>query len=395
MLPGERGISVEDFKIPQVNPFLVMSDESLQENRESWMQERLRPEITPLGLKGYFNPAVIEMNDGTIALLARHVEKAAEYGMPDTGSLVKIILEHDGSRYQVLAIEQIWNPEDSPGALLEDIRALKGPKGKDKRVVLGATVVMDDTVVDMYGHTKVEKAPYGAIAILDDETQIPDAPKRFRYCRELGRGKNMTATDMEGNFLFREEGKDDDHNFILSIIHYDQATDTVTKTGELDFRAHMRGKKWGGWRIGTTAVLATDDSTQALVLHGISIDKVPTTQNPYGVFFRYSFGLACCERLANGTWNIVGVDPQPMTVPDDFSNESARLGEQLHPELRDAIYLCGISQRTNKDGEKFVDTLASYGDTEIFLASFPVEAVLKRMEQIYESQRLREAPIAV
>lgn len=389
---AERGIDGESFKIPKVKTFLIMGDELQQEAPEfPWMQERLRPEITPLGLRGYFNPAVIPRSDGSITLLARHVEKAAEYGLPDTGSLVEITLKHDGAQYQVLDKKQIWEPADSPEALLEDVRALNDLKGEDKRVFLGATVVMNHEVVDEDGHTNIEKAPYGAIAILDDENQISDAPKRFRPCSELGVGKNMTPLDMKGNFLFREEGEDGDHNFILSIIHYDQVTDTVTKTGELDFTEHMKGGEWGRWRIGTTAALPTDDSTQTLVLHGINTE--PTDKNPYGAYFKYAFGLACLERLEDSTLNIVGVDPKPMAVPEDFLNESNDM-VQLHPDLRDAIYLCGQVRRIDKNGIIHLDQFASYGDTEIVLGSYQVPVVKDRTEKILKFQKSHAVPIA-
>lgn len=374
------------------NPFSTMGGELPQKTPElAWTQERLRPEITPLGLRGYFNPAVIEIRDGTIILLARHVEEAAKYGLPDTGSLVEIKLRHDGSLYQVLDKKQIWEPADSPEALLEDVRALNDPKGEDKRVFLGATVVMDNTVVDEYGNTKVEKAPFGAITILDDESRISGAPKRFRPCPELGPGKNMTPLDMKGNFLFREEGENGDHNFILSIIHYDNATGMVTKTGELDFTEHMKDAEWGKWRIGTTAAMPSDDSTLTLVLHGINTE--PTDKNPYGAYFKYAFGLACLERLEDGTLNIVGVDPKPMAVPEDFLNKSNGM-VQLHPELRNAIYLCGQVRRTDKNGITHFDQFASYGDTEIVLGSYPVAKVEDRTEKILMFQKSNAVPIA-
>lgn len=161
--------------------------EPLKDNRESlWAVDRLRPEITPLGLKGYFNPAVIPRSNGTVTLLARHVKNAAEYGQPDAGSLVEITLKHDGLRYQVLDKKPIWKPEDSPDALLEDVRAFNNPTGEDKRVFLGATVVINNKVTDENGQKKDEPVTYGAIAILDDEGQISDAPKRFRRCLEIG-----------------------------------------------------------------------------------------------------------------------------------------------------------------------------------------------------------------
>lgn len=395
MIPlAERGINGADFQVPKVNPFLTMGDELQEKPELSWSQERLRPEITPLGLKGYFNPGVIPRSDGSITLLARHVEKAAEYGQPDIGSLVEITLRHDGERYQVLEKNTIWNPEDSPHALLEDVRALNDPNGEDKRVFLGATVVMDNTVVDEYGNTKVEKAPYGAIAILDDETQISGAPGRFRPCPELGIGKNMTPLDMNGNFLFREDGKDGDHNFILTIVHYDKDTDTVKKTGELDFKEQMKEAEWGKHRIGTTAALPAEDGTQALVLHGINIE--PTNKNPQGEYFRYAFGLACLEKSANGNMRVVGVDPQPMAVPDDFLDESnnVRLAEQLHPERRDAMYLCGQVKRVDRSGILRIDQFPSIGDTETVLGSYPVAKVEDRKEKIYNSQRSREVQIA-
>lgn len=374
------------------NPFSTIGGELLQRTPElPWTQERLRPEITPLGLRGYFNPAVIEMSDGTITLLARHVEKAAEYGLPDAGSLVKITLKHDGARYQVLEKEQIWEPADSPDALLEDVRALNDPKGEDKRVFLGATVVMDNTVVDEYGNTKVEKTPFGAIAILDDESQISGAPKRFRPCPELGPGKNMTPLDMKGNFLFRKEGEDGDHNFILSIIHYDNSTDTVTETGELDFTEHMKDAEWGKWRIGTTTVMPSDDSTQTLILHGINTE--PTDKNPYGAYLKYAFGLACLEKMEDGTLNIVGVDPKPMAVPEDFLNDGNDM-EQLHPELRNAIYLCGQVRRTDKNGIIHLDQFPSYGDTEIVLGSYQVPVVKDRTVKILKFQKSNAVPKA-
>ena len=290
-------------------------------------------------------------------------------------------------------VVKIWNPEDSPEALLEDVRALNDPNGEDKRVFLGATVVMDHTIVDEYGNTKVEKSPYGAIAILDNEGQISNSPKMFRSCPELGIGKNMTPLDMKGNFLFREEGVNGDHNHILSIIHYDKATDTVTKTGELDFREHMKDKPWGKWRIGTTATLPTDDSTQALVLHGINAE--PTDQNPYGAYLRYAFGLACLERSSDGEMRIVGVDPQPMAVPDDFLDENnVRLAQQLHPELRDPIYLCGQVKRIDRSGILRIDQFPSIGDTEIVLGSYPHARVEDRKEKIYEAQKSHEFQIA-
>ena len=383
--PGDFSV---DFLDP--NKFnLFMDDELQRQNSESsWTQERLKPKITPLGLKGYFNPAVIPRSDGTITLLARQVGKPAEHGRPDMGPLVEITLKHDGSEYQVLEKQQIWKPEDSPQALIEDVRALNDPKGENKQVFLGATVVVDRTVVDEFGQKKVEPAAYGAIAILDDETQISDAPQRFRICPELGIGKNMTPIDMNGNFLFREEGVDGDHNFILSVIHYDEATDTVTKTGELDFREQMKGVPWGNWRIGTTAAMLTDEKIQTLVIHGIRTEKVP--QSPDGNMYYYSIGIACLEKQEDGTLRIVGVDPQPMVTPDDFSDESKkRLGEQLHPNLRDATYLCGIVKQTDGNGNESIDQFISYGDTETMLASISVNDIKERTQQIYASQRLQ------
>jgi hypothetical protein len=343
--------------------------------------ERLYPMIQSLGLEGYFNPAVIPgRNPGEIILLARHVENAAAHGLPDVGQLVRIDLSYNSLKatYEVVAKTVIWDPADTPGQSLEDVRAFASESGA---IVLGATIVINKEVVDGQGKTKTEPTPYGAIAYLDHLDQIDQAARIFRVCEMLGPGKNLTPIDESGNFMYRPDSKDHYHKLIL--VHWNTEDNTISFEGELDFASWLKDSQWADWRMGSTAqLIAIDDSKFVFMIHGIHMDQVDKSINPYAEFYTYSIGLAFLEKLENGKFKIIKVDPQPIAVPGDFVKADGEpMGKQLHPELRNAIYLCGYTSRV-ENGKFYLDLFMSYGDTETFLVSYLLADIFDRFETI-------------
>lgn len=256
------------------------------------------------------------------------------------------------------------------GFLVEDIRAFQNPEDKNAPIFLGATIVMKRIVVRPGFPTEINPVPFPAIAV-SDKKHIADIPKLFRPCPELGPGKNMTPLDSLGNYAVRQEGKE--NNFVLTLCHYDQRSDSVTVTGKLDFQEHMKDVPWGLDSIGTTAAPIDVGDFLLLPIHGIRTDKVtPLKENPDGLFYTYSLGLAVLKKSFDGTLlSVVGVDKSPLIQPKDFVIENVQMGKQLHPELREAIYLCGYVERTDKNGTKFLDMFVSYSNVKFFSYQFP------------------------
>jgi hypothetical protein len=351
--------------------FLTLIENYFMTILEYEKRGRLRPtDIKPL-LSTDFNPAVIPLKGNTTAFLSRYVPIAAEVGEPDAGLLRQHIATHSPEgNYTLKKTDTIWSPEDSPTHLIEDVRARREQNG---RIRLGATIVVDHT-------------PYGAFATLEHEEAIPSAAEKFQLCKDL-EGKNMTPIDDEGNFLFRREGEG--HNHILTQLHYDEASHMMQEVGQLNFAPHIPGDStfWGSWRIGTTFAPIRDGETEILIMHGIHTELVPVMQkNPDGIKYHYSMGQAALQVDEKGLRSVIAVDPNPLIVPEDFSSEDGtRLGKQLHPDLRVAIYVCGATERTDTQGETYVDIVVSYGDTTSFVVPFKKEELLARHRQLCEA----------
>lgn len=258
-------------------------------------------------LPGRINAAVWPAQNGNTYLLAREVKHPAPQNQPDKGNLV--FLEIDQNE-QVVQEKVVWRPRETAQFLLEDPRAYVCPNGQ---VLLGLTALPQNGRGDI---------PYPALATVEG-TNLEEELQRVKVIDQFGPGKNTTPID-EHTFLFRKEGKENNHK-LLVIRRNGESAQALE---EISFPENI---PWATHRIGTAMPpIRVNDQEALMVFHGIKIE---------GGKVIYSLGRT--RLIKNNGHFQLKVDYHPLLTPDHFLDDQGQpLVEELHPERR-VVYVCG------------------------------------------------------
>ncbi|MEK9200693.1 MAG: hypothetical protein AAB909_01830 [Patescibacteria group bacterium] len=236
-------------------------------------------------------------------LMGRCVVNPAGIGEPDWGNLVAGEICDDGFPFNRETV--VWSAnEEIP---LEDPRVVE----IDGVLVCGLTALVRSAGEKSFG-------AYPAMARLEEDGD------RITICdlqvfEGLGRGKNTTPV---GGDLFMYRRNEDAH--ALTMVRHQGGLAQVE--GEVPFVAIPA---WGEHRMGTgmPPIWSEDGSWATMVVHGMTYD-------PGRCYYTYSIGRGFLER--NGAGWQVRVCPDALFRGEDFKG-----WDQLHPELRLAIYNTG------------------------------------------------------
>jgi len=233
-----------------------------------------------------------------LVVLARQAGGAAESGKPDATPLVMMT----GQDRWIP-----WIPGDQGIASLEDARMMMRDDGH--LVAVGLTAVFK-------GGSGFEEYPAMVHGPREKWRKMPDV----RVIEEFGCGKNATPMG-DGRVMFRPEGWN--HSWLVANCNGGKPQ----KVAEIDLSREV--PEWGKFKMGTGTPPTWLSQDEALmVVHGMTYD-------PREDFYRYSLGRARLRVLDNGHYE-VKVHPRPILTAGQFGKH-----QQLHPELREAIYVTG------------------------------------------------------
>lgn len=232
-------------------------------------------------------------------------------------------------------------------------------------------------------------------AIISGDGRIPDLNGAHVF-KELGPGKNITPSGLDdlglkNLWFFRPDFEPDTelqqpNNQKIYIIEPDRQCTKIVDV--LDFSTLEI--PWAGHRIGTAGPphwrkTKEGDCEGIMMIHGMN----KTDNGMGGDFYDYSLGAALIKRTKDGRVEITSVTRQPLLKASDFIIDGVNMAEQLHPNLRSAIYLVGdaLINKKNSDGEeiKTLVLFVSVGDTSII----PVEVPLSNLVQNLRNQAIK------
>ncbi len=338
-------------------------DEKNPRNLGDYIDERVTEIREIPGLpKNFFNVAAFaigqELGSPTL-LLGRHIEKESGPGEPDIGSLAVAVLNNGVAE----SFTEVWRPEEGrSGDLLEDPRAVMLPDG---RVLIGFTRLAPH---------EGRYLPFPAVSITTPEALLRGDFPDTHFVTGLGIGDQTTpigdGSDMfhilpgknavplrTNHSMFRREV--DDHRFV--VFSHDESG--VAKGLQYLEFPKENIPSWGESRMGLTMPPTwLNDNEAILLVHGFN--------KPNGKF-RYHIGAARLFVNENGEYAIDNISQEPLLTPDSFENVFH--GEQVerHPEVRDALYLCGGVPIYDAFGNlRSIDSFPSVGDTWTLKASF-------------------------
>ena len=328
--------------------------------------------------KGFYNAAAWKANgepDSPTLLLGRQPEKPGARGKPDTGSLQLVVLNKDN---EVVSIKEMWRPEGlREGDQLEDVRAIVTPNGD---VILGCTRLVFNSIADMY-------EPFPAVAITSSEAllrgEFPDTNLieifgSGRQTTPIGNGANRfhllpgkNATPLEPNkFMFRREG--DSHRMTVF------SRDEVGRVKELPALVFPKNQipAWGADMIGTTMPPVWLDKTkkEALFLpHGFKLVEGKP---------KYALGSARLFFGEDGEYAVDNISEEPLLTPEMLAALFPGEQVQLHPELRDALYMSGGTPVFDSTGNlERVYGYPSVGDSRTLEAIINVHEITRNWKR--------------
>lgn len=278
------------------------------------MKIKLIKDIFPDIQVARFNMAVWKKyGEDSLCFIGREVTTPGETGEPDTGILKLFEVSMDGSPIKE---KIIWKPIYD-GINLEDPRVLELPNGN---LIIGLTAVLRDK--------KGHPIPFPAIVRIDSFSSWKQELPPFLVIDTFGPGKNITPID-NNTYLFRPDSIDYFHKLLVFSL-YSQMPE---KLDDIECPLDL---PWASWRIGTTMPPIWLTPTEALfIIHGISVQNIDGKDK-----YIYSIGRAKLVRLGNKF--SVTVAREPILIPDDFLDvDGSPLVEELHPDLRRVVYLCG------------------------------------------------------
>ena len=312
---------------------------------------------------GFYNAAAWQEGDETY-LLGRYLEKAGESGKGDPGPMVLATLV-DGS---VAAMQTVWQPENSTrGDQLEDSRAVLYAGG----IVLGFSRLAP---------VRGRHVPFPAVAETSAAQLKQGVFPETHYVTGLGTmlvgkghdqfrlrpGKNTTPIGGPAgaqDFMYRANG--DNHALTFFTLGEDKRAQRIQRVQLA--AAHI--PSWGQDTIGTTMPpVWLSDSEALLLLHGFTRDKAGRP--------RYVMGSARLSRDEQGTYAIDNVSQAPILTPEVLAGLFPGEQVQMHPDERDALYMCGGVVAYDDAGEPaYVRCFPSVGDTRTVASTFDIRAI--------------------
>lgn len=319
----------------------------------------------------FFNTAAFPTVDGTM-LVGRLISAGAEEGMPDIGQLVGIRIRDEQAEEPIV----LWEPEPVPLAelesfdeegnsqapfrrpLIEDPRAYVDPDGR---------ITFDVTMLHWNGK---EYKPFPAYTdpVTQDELSAGIFPPAHYYDgndptnSQAVPGKNATrVTDR-----LRVFRPDSDHHGLRVFQTRDD--------GSLEYARDEHFKsipEWGKHKMGTTAPpfwFAEDSGSRygIMMIHGIKMEDKR---------YIYYLGASLVEQKAEeDTFSIIGATRDALSSDhfDDYFSEDV----QLHPDIRDALYMTGAIGVHNDDVLTHIEGYVNVGDTRTVKVRFSVEDML-------------------
>ncbi|MEI7653459.1 MAG: hypothetical protein WCJ70_04280 [bacterium] len=156
----------------------------------------------------------------------------------------------------------------------------------------------------------------------------------MRVLNHLPPGKNVLPLS-EQTGVYREEGKENDQK--LTFFRWD--------TGGVIRRITLPPSPWVGkdGRYGLTGgtKIAMPDNTVRMLIHGFSRRADGSVA--------YALGLAECKLSPDGTFDVTGVDPEPLVTYDQVKKYVQHL-ELVRPDpKKDAVYAvdCHLNEKGN------------------------------------------------
>lgn len=329
--------------------------------------------------ENFYNVAVLRVSkepDSTVMLLGRYVEKRGEPGQPDTGPLAVTVIDKGAAQ----PLAKVWWPEQSNmGDQLEDARAVESPDG---RVTLGWTRLAQSaeryepfpafsitTAQELLGGQFPDTHHITGLGKSGETIPIGGGPKQFH----LLPGKNTTPFG-SGNFVFRPEKE----NHLLLTFSLDEK-------GEASDIRRLEFKKkdipdWGESRMGSTMPpIWLNDREAIFLVHGIKF-----TQGKH----RYSIGSARLFRDEAGGYAIDNISKDPILTPESFNGFFEGEQVELHPQERQALYLCGGFPIYDSEGKpRLIKTYPSVGDTRTVEATLSVDEIVRDWQRSEPAQR--------
>ncbi len=345
-----------------------------EEFKEIPVKTETRPEILEIreieGLENHFNAAVWWRSSGEIALLARFLNKAAEWGEADKGRLVldyipTELIELGLMNDKVIEEEQVWDPEGKQ-ILLEDPRALVL---RDGRILIGLTAVRKNELGEVI--------PEAALMYLKSRDQVGQIQETdYQIIKNLGPGKNFTPVDSE-TFLYRKEG--DENNHKIHVIGWNEATRQAIEKGVIEMPNDL---DWASYRTGTTMPPIWLNEKEALMIfHGIKKVEVVQANGEKKYRYDYALGKAILRKDENGRLyvNPEEVGREPILTRDDIRVNGKHIEGELHPERR-VVYCCGGVLEKRK-GRDVLDLFVNVGDIKTMKVRFGLEELIKGLRR--------------
>jgi len=319
--------------------------------------------------KGFFNAAACKLNDDPSSptlLLGRYIDSNAEPNdsIVDVSSLDVATLINNTA----VSFKEVWRPEEGrAGDLLEDPRFIELPDG---RIFTGFTRLAQHEgkylwfpAVSISSPEALFRGEFPQTHIItglgsgDQTTPIGEGRNRFHVLE----GKNTMP--LKSNLaMFRHEA--DSHRFIVF---------SAQENGEAQALQYLEIPKaeipfWGWTRMGLTMPPLWRSEREALLfIHGYNV-----TEEKY----KYHVGTSRLIVDKSGRYRIDNVSQEPLLAPESFKDMFP--GEQVerHPEIREALYLCGGIPIYDAYGNlKFIDLYPSIGDTYTVKATVSVPEI--------------------
>jgi len=343
--------------------------------------------------EGIFNVTPLDI-DGVTYLLGRKVEAAAPWGQPDVGPLV--MSELDANR-NIVSTTEILNPSSS-GFSLEDPRARQTSKG----TIIGVTAVSEEAgrvkaypaLIKLGTPKELLSGPFPQVRIIDKF----GGGSQTAPIEGLVEGKNSTSID-ETNLIYRPEGM----NHTLQVL--DVANDRAAHVGFIDIPTDI---PWALYKIGTTTPPeplndqpGLNDNVREFFFkfHGLNktIDGEivdPDTESD-DVVYRYSIGTARLLRWtgvdSDGkekvSFSVDNISREPIITPESFPVLTDGRQKELHPDKRQAVYLCGSVPTRNTAGELVREELfPNEGDMRTHNAELDVGYIVANWDRTIPSE---------
>ena len=347
------------------------------------------PHIEPRVMPGIgFNTTALPVRWGDVdspivksVFLARDpINFVPGIGKPDDSKLKLSLVANEPTGFKVIDQVTIWEPGKAGGCTYEDFRA--NPTSFDGLCGLS---VIEQTPGRLGSSNKAEqipaytaypgvvRLPTSAVSLKQSFGELPEVT----ILRSLGPGKNLTPIgklyDNQDTFLFRPEGKDNNHK--LQVVVYDEETKEPKVVNTLEFPK----TSWSQWRMGTTAGLFWLDREHAILpIHGINFDYSAT--NTEGLY-AYSLGVALIKRDGQGILQVAKVADKPLIIPEQLDH---LIGERF--KFRRIAYSCYVW----RDGAMFY-FLVNKGDIGTVLVQRTLGQVMSSLASLPENLLLKVA----